>query len=774
MSDVKEFKINEHLRVVLSEYGIEVRFINYKFFRCYHVPIKIEVKQLTTLNEIQPFDEFQEAMNFEKELLRYGVTPKTIIESNFKKVPKEDLFWVQCSNLQVWAENDYNSNLLPNRIAFPLLKKLVEVGDLKAKEVFEKEIVKRLESNHLPTINFLLEEGYLSYLGGSKVKEQMKKVFSNLDTKAIKGFDVEEMKKTLKYLTKNGEIFSIPKSLKSELFELFQKGTIEEMVSVLYGICDGEINAIKKEEIDQLFVSFDYSVIEATEFPQIRNLLAILWMLGHSNSEIYRNIVLRAIKDEDKLEDIINHLIFDDTLKILTEEELESIPVKELSFYSEEQELYELPDSLGNLKQLEKLDLSYAEHLRNFPRSILQLKNLKIVKLPSWSRSFKLPQWIDQLRWIGKITFRISICDVEKIFNLEDYFSVFSGPEIAKFYNKLHSLQYRSYEKFEIPGTILNLFEVKLRTLTDNLLLSKIEELTIDFIDLIFKIIDQLGSRNIKNNAIEAIGKRFSSISKAYVKKKKNSEISKMLQENWLELLIKEDFLELNKAEQLRFLKTIIEVKFKWEYDWNSQVGKPIYDFFERYKSLLNAPLKQMVAEKFTEGNLEKISIIWKFGWYLNLTKNDYCDLLEQKELHFLERFLLSFKYINHEEEYHDDFWDELYQFPFSSNYPLINSRLGKVLRLHILEVIEKGEDQSLIPLVAMGYINLLDPNEIVSLFKNTKLKLFTKIYLAYRNNPWEFSHFNPKFYTWKDSFNSLLEFIGLEAVFIDDDEDEY
>ena len=96
------------------------------------------------------------------------------------------------------------------------------------------------------------------------------------------------------------------------------------------------------------------------------------------------------------------------------------------------------------------------------------------------------------------------------------------------------------------------------------------------------------------------------------------------------------------------------------------------------------------------------------------------------------------------------------------------------MLRLHILEVIEKGEDQSLIPLVAMGYINLLDPNEIVSLFKNTKLKLFTKIYLAYRNNPWEFSHFNPKFYTWKDSFNSLLEFIGLEAVFIDDDEDEY
>ena len=41
--------------------------------------------------------------------------------------------------------------------AFPLLKQLTDVGDPLAKRVFKEEIVKRIESNYEPVINFLFE-----------------------------------------------------------------------------------------------------------------------------------------------------------------------------------------------------------------------------------------------------------------------------------------------------------------------------------------------------------------------------------------------------------------------------------------------------------------------------------------------------------------------------------------------------------------------------------------------------------------------------------------
>lgn len=69
---------------------------------------------MTPLSEIQPFDEFQKAMKFEGEILEEEVAHITIFNDNLKKVSKEDLFWAQRSTLQVWAENDYNSNLMPN------------------------------------------------------------------------------------------------------------------------------------------------------------------------------------------------------------------------------------------------------------------------------------------------------------------------------------------------------------------------------------------------------------------------------------------------------------------------------------------------------------------------------------------------------------------------------------------------------------------------------------------------------------------------------------
>jgi len=77
-----------------------------------------------------------------------------------------------CSKLQAWYEHHYDTRLLQINLAFPLLKKLTEVGDPLAQRVFKEEIAKRIESGHLPTFIYLSNEGYFDYL----TKEELRTI----------------------------------------------------------------------------------------------------------------------------------------------------------------------------------------------------------------------------------------------------------------------------------------------------------------------------------------------------------------------------------------------------------------------------------------------------------------------------------------------------------------------------------------------------------------------------------------------------------------------
>ncbi|KKK43244.1 hypothetical protein LCGC14_0911180 [marine sediment metagenome] len=85
-------------------------------------------------------------------------------ESKLAFVPldPEEEFWVHCSNLQAWEENNYDSTMLHSNIAFPLLEELVGLGDPLAKRVFKDEVVRRLFMDYTPTIVYLLKHEYLS------------------------------------------------------------------------------------------------------------------------------------------------------------------------------------------------------------------------------------------------------------------------------------------------------------------------------------------------------------------------------------------------------------------------------------------------------------------------------------------------------------------------------------------------------------------------------------------------------------------------------------
>ncbi len=96
--------------------------------------------------------------------------------------PKTE-FWAHCSNLQVWYEYNYNSKLLHRNLAFPLLKRLTEIGDPKAKKVFKEEIAKRFSSGVHLVMLYLMNEEYITFLKKEEfetVLDTMPNVFSEL------------------------------------------------------------------------------------------------------------------------------------------------------------------------------------------------------------------------------------------------------------------------------------------------------------------------------------------------------------------------------------------------------------------------------------------------------------------------------------------------------------------------------------------------------------------------------------------------------------------
>lgn len=175
---MREFKVNEFITLKLEEEIVveeedlrEIKtniYVNGKEFRqCSFLLIEIPIDEQITLDQIESIDEAEErlgtSLEDDDELFRY-------------KIPPETAFWGHCSNLQAWVENSYNTRLLHRNLAFPLLKRLTEVGDPVAKRVFKDEIAERFTSCYLPVVHFLLLGDYLEFLS----KEEFEVLFNEI------------------------------------------------------------------------------------------------------------------------------------------------------------------------------------------------------------------------------------------------------------------------------------------------------------------------------------------------------------------------------------------------------------------------------------------------------------------------------------------------------------------------------------------------------------------------------------------------------------------
>jgi len=178
MTSETEFKVNEFLSLIQEENLISI-YVNGEIFPqsqllSYNIPL------------IDFFDRF-----------------KSIDEAYEQKgdESQSNQFQDQCLSLQEWAKNKYDTRLLHRVIAFPLLRKLVQIGDPIAKQVFKGEIEKRFTGGHVPSIIYLIQAGYLKIFNEEEINNLYDKINLTVNDDTS---DSEEFFSNMEKLTKLG------------------------------------------------------------------------------------------------------------------------------------------------------------------------------------------------------------------------------------------------------------------------------------------------------------------------------------------------------------------------------------------------------------------------------------------------------------------------------------------------------------------------------------------------------------------------------------------
>lgn len=171
------FKINENISLALEGKKTEIYIDSKKFIQCKHLFLikDLKIKQGEQVNQLKSIDDVAEYLDDVLE-------GEEILASELGITPEQE-FWAHCSNLQAWVENKYNTQLLHSNLAFPLLEKLSELGDLQARRVFKEEIARRYNEGSKKTRDYLVEESYFDLLSR---EEKLALIESSEEITAIK------------------------------------------------------------------------------------------------------------------------------------------------------------------------------------------------------------------------------------------------------------------------------------------------------------------------------------------------------------------------------------------------------------------------------------------------------------------------------------------------------------------------------------------------------------------------------------------------------------
>ncbi|KKM83074.1 hypothetical protein LCGC14_1313090 [marine sediment metagenome] len=364
------FIINEFLTLKLESEKTHIYVAGQKFQQCSFLLIDIPVEDISSFDEIESIDAAAERLD-------HSLHPRIGQNQFVYEIPAKVEFWGHCSNLQVWAENGYNSKLLHMNLAFPLLRELARVGDPQANKIFKEEIIKRYNSGidivrkylrRMDFLNYLSVKEFVSLIESEKERDalnQLRKMFPILEEPVIPVEKGGRNPLKLKIDIKNGKLSKL------------------------------NLGGVRMKEVPRCLLKFssledlNLSSYHLKKLPRWIGQLENLKMLKITKTR------LKDLPDEvGNLQNLTRLNAQANQLEKLPDSigKLKSLKILELS----KNNIKLLPPSIGNLYNLEFLDLNENE-ITTFPLSFENLKNLKNLKLQK-NRLINLPSSLAKLR----------------------------------------------------------------------------------------------------------------------------------------------------------------------------------------------------------------------------------------------------------------------------------------------------------------------------------------------------------------------------------------
>jgi hypothetical protein len=456
LNQVKEFKINQYLKLRL-EGGRTNIYVNNRLFRqCVYLLLNIQIDKIEDYDEIESIDEAVVKLD-------------RSMERDHQKIAPTTEFWGHCSNIQAWADNEYDTRILHRNLAFPLLKALVDVGDPIANRKFKEEIAIRYATGHPTVIRFLTQNGYLHYL----TEDEFESMLIDIDFPSIDEYST----KIIPFLSNIGETDSI-KQIKQITTKFLNRFRFKYKYLILLKATEKIPDVIRQKFVEIIYSKYknnrSFPLLKFLNKAQINFATLDFKMISYNNRLI--GIILDSkanLKNKmiEKIEDIKGLEENSETIEELdlghnriTEiKGLENL--KSLKKLNLRDNYIERIDGLEELNNLEFLDLSGNINIKHIPENLNKLQNLKTVKLTG-CRISKFSESVSHFFWMGQNFRNYTKYTIEDILYYENNHSskAINGGRLYKnflkwLFNlrsimKKYNFNYSDIEKFEKKAVV--------------------------------------------------------------------------------------------------------------------------------------------------------------------------------------------------------------------------------------------------------------------------------------------------------------------------------
>lgn len=266
----KRFPITEYLEVILTEDDkTEIWIKGEHFMQCSHVLTTVQTNKIENVWLLDSVDDIKEAT-------------ATIV------IDPETRFFVHCSNIQAWVENNFDTGMLHSNLSFPLLKKLIEEECINSM-ILKEEIAKRFKHGSIEMKRFLFERKYLDSLSKEELSAIITTNFKEL-LHVLTGSVSKEDYKLFNYLLERSLNEELKKMIIEELAEDLRR---EDLDMIRFLVDHGHLDSLSlsKKDLSLIIPSNFGALLEDLLQGKERDLKLLSYLLeGSLNQDLKRMV----------------------------------------------------------------------------------------------------------------------------------------------------------------------------------------------------------------------------------------------------------------------------------------------------------------------------------------------------------------------------------------------------------------------------------------------------------------------------------------------------